>query len=319
MAITGNRQLTDSFINDLKDAQGLLHPILERVKQDNTLMLSIRDNYVNIYYRGGNIIRLTRRNTGIYDAFFDKRYIKNDFILPHLPPAIQRTEDVKAWIDALPKLKQAMDIYFSNVNKLEREFQQLIARENNCSSISGETEYFITDIEFSDSDARARFDLLAIRWTASERKNSRNCKPVLIEMKYGDNALGGNAGLLKHLQDIDLLVADTERYGSLLKTMTSQFSQLDALELLKFNHPAGGCKINLTTESKPEVIFVLANHNPRSPKLKDILDDPGFIEYAHSLRFDLKFFVAKFAGYGFHTECMLPLSDFRRLLDKGIA
>ena len=42
---------------------------------------------------------------------------------------------------------------------MEREFQQLVERENNRSSISGETEYFITDIELADSINGTRFDI----------------------------------------------------------------------------------------------------------------------------------------------------------------
>lgn len=312
--MAGNRRLPSSFMSDLKDEKGLLYPLLERVKQDNTLMLFIRDNYVNIYYRGGNLLRLTHKSNGIYNAFFDQRYNKSRIDLPGLPTVMREAKDVKAWVEGFPTLKQIMDISFSMHTKPEREFQQLIARENNCSPISGETEYFITDIEFSDSSIGARFDLLAIRWPAAERKNGRSCKAALIEMKYGDNALGGAAGLLKHLQDIDAFLSDVDRYGSLLRTMMTQFEQLDELNLLQFEHPTKGFEMRLTKECKPEVIFVLANHNPRSTKLKTILDDPRVKEYAQSSCFDLKFFVASFAGYGFHADCMLPLSDIQHFL-----
>ncbi len=158
------------------------------------------------------------------------------------------------------------------------------------------TEYFITDIEFFESSIGARFDLLAIQWPADERKHGRNCKAALIEMKYGDKALDGAAGLLKHLQDIDAFLFDVDRYESLLRTMTTQFEQLDDLNLLRFMHPTNCFKVTLTNECKPEVIFVLANHNPRSSKLKTILDDPQVKEYTQSPRFDLKFFVASAEG-----------------------
>jgi hypothetical protein len=119
-------------------------------------------------------------------------------------------------VAAFPVLKQVMDEYFSVHSKPEREFQQLLARENNHSTISNESEYFIADIEFADSDLRARFDLLGLRWDAS-RRGSGQCRPALFEMKYGDGALGGNAGLLKHLQDIDALVQDKARYAGYWK------------------------------------------------------------------------------------------------------
>ena len=207
-----------------------------------------------------------------------------------------------------------MDLSFSTHNKPEREFQQLIARENNCSTISNETEYFITDIEFSDSSIAARFDLLAIRWLASQRKNGGGCRAAMIELKYGDGSLDGEAGLLKHLKDIDTFLADSNSYELLLNTMEIQFEQLNELQLLKFNRPSKGYEIKLESNLRPEVIVVLANHNPRSKKFRAILCTPQMKEYEHSPRFDLRFFMASFAGYGFHDECMLSLSDIQQRL-----
>ena len=51
----------------------------------------------------------------------------------------------------------------------------------------------MADIEHADSALGARFDMLAIRWLASRCKNGSNCQAALIEMKYGDDALGGSA------------------------------------------------------------------------------------------------------------------------------
>jgi len=58
----------------------------------------------------------------------------------------------------------------------------------------------------------------------------------------------------------------------------------------------------------------LANHNPRSAKLNTILNDPRIDTYDHSPNFDLRFYVASFAGYALHADCMLTLSQFRGLL-----
>ena len=68
------RELSVSFFNDLMDDNGLLHTIRERVKTDDTLLLAIRDGYINIYYRGGNILRIQEQGKGVYQAFFDKQY-----------------------------------------------------------------------------------------------------------------------------------------------------------------------------------------------------------------------------------------------------
>lgn len=311
------RKLSESFINDLMNKNGLLHPILERVRQDDTLMLAIRDNYINIYYRGGNLLCAKQQGHDSYPSFFNERYNKSEKTIPVLPAIIKSRDDARTWVDEFSHLKEIMDIYFSSNSKLEREFQQLVARENNCSAISNESEYFVSDIEFADSGLGARFDILAIRWLASHRKNGSNCRAVLMEMKYGDSALGGSAGLLKHLQDIDSLISDNDKYKSLLAMIESQFNQLAELGLLSFNRCSGGTKVKLDANDKPEVVFILANHNPRSTKLSLILDDPQVVKYGQDKRFDLRFFVSTFAGYGLHSDCMLTLTQFQKLLKSS--
>ncbi len=308
------RGLDPDFVTALADKDRLLSPVLERVKQDHTLMLAIRKNYINIYYRGGNLLRVAFNGENSYTAFFDPNYSINGKVELDLPSQIQSIDDAKGWVRSFSHLKEIMDMYFAGKSKSEREFQQLVARENNFSTISNESEYFFSDIEFADSELGARFDLLAIRWLASQRKNGANCRAAFVEMKYGDGALGGTSGLVKHLDDITNLVSNEESYPHVLQTMESQFNQLDQLGLMSFNRAACMKKIKIDREQKPEVIILLANHNPRSTKLSSILNDEQIEKYAESTNFDLKFFVASFSGYAFHADCMKPLSEFRRLL-----
>ncbi len=303
-------------MSDLLEPDGLLHPILERIKHDHTLMLSIRKDYLNIYYRGGNILRIREQRKGCYSAFFDSKYNETGVPCLALPESIENQSEAREWVDAFQDLKGIMDFYFSEHSKPEREFQQLIARENNFSTVANQSEYFISDIEFSDSDLGARFDILALRWLVAHRKKTGSCRAALIEMKYGDNALSGSAGVLKHLRDIDALISDGVKYKALLETMERQFNQLDELGLLRFNRVANWTNIELNVKNKPEVIFILANHNPRSSKLHTTLNDPKVDEYDHSPNFDLRFYVASFAGYALHADCMLTLSQFRGLLEN---
>jgi len=251
------RALSENFINDLLHQDGSLHPLLMRIKRDHTLMLSIRNSYINIYYRGGNVLRLNEQSYGVYKAFFDLKYNLFDLPIPDLPTVIDCSASARAWVDSFQILKGIMDLYLSKHGKPEREFQQLIARENNFSSVANQSEYFISDIEFADSELGARFDLLALRWDASQRKNTDNCRPALIEMKYGDGALGGSAGVLKHLQDIDAVVSNRDKYRALLQTMESQFNQLDQLGLITFNRTPSWTEMNLDETKTPEVILIL--------------------------------------------------------------
>jgi hypothetical protein len=306
------RALSEEFVRDLKNPDGLLHPILKRVKEDDTLMLAIRTNYINIYYRGGNILEIIKQR-GSYKTSFDNKYDRYNKYETPISLTIRLKSDAEKLVKEFSLRKEIMDIFFASKNKSEREFQQLVARENNYSTISKKSEYFITDIEFNDKELGARLDMLAIRWLASDRRDGSGSRAALIEMKYGDDALDGKSGLLEHLEDMEKLISNRNKYKSLLETMESQFNQLDELELFKFSHNQKGTKVKLDVNNKPEVIIILANHNPRGRTLK-ILENPKFIEWAETNLFDLGFFVSCFAGYGLHSDCIFTLSDFRELL-----
>lgn len=310
------RQLSEDFMHDLKDENGLLHPVFKRIQEDQTLMLAIRDGYINIYYRGGNLMCIKEKRTGGYYASFDKKYAPSPKAVPELPKQIVSPIDTFYWVHNFGKLKTLMDAHLIRKPTLEREFQQVTARINNQSNLANLTEYFITDIEFADNELNARFDLMGFFWPARPRTHTRKCKVMLMEMKYGDNALDGNAGILKHLQDFQALISNREKYAQICATIDSQFMQLDQLELLEFTRKGQNLPMELDPDQKPEVIFLFANHNPRSAKLASCLSDPLLDEFATSDLFDLRFFVSQFAGYALHSDCMVTLEEFRALLQR---
>lgn len=308
------RGLSKSFLDDLINPEGVLFPILSSIKKDQTLMLAIRDGFINIYYRGGSILRVTENKGGPYSGFFDERYNKTGQKMPVMPATIENQDNAKVWVASLPVLKSFMNEFLSAYSKDEREFQQLVARENNSSSISNESDYFISDIEVSESISRARFDMIAIKWPTTKRRSGDNCRIAFIEMKYGDGALGGKAGMLKHLKDMDSLISNEKKYAEMRQVIENQFNQLEQLGLLKFNKGQKYTKVSIDPNKKPEVIFILANHNPRATGLKTILSSPEIKAYSDAQHFDLRFFVASFAGYGLHDICMLRLSEFNKRL-----
>jgi len=149
------RGLSSYFFNELKTGSLIL--LLDYVHNDNTLDLEIRDNYINIYYRGGNVLRVKyKRNSGFLFHFDEKYLKKHPFIIPS---TLENLENKQDWDNFFPLAKQAMDYYITKNTKQEREFQQLVVRENNNSSIANGTDYFIIDIEY-DNHADARFDLI---------------------------------------------------------------------------------------------------------------------------------------------------------------
>ncbi len=69
------RLLSKSFITDL--ISGKLKEILVYVQRDNTLDIEIRENNVNIYYRGGNVLRIIEKGISFYEFEFDKNYLSS--------------------------------------------------------------------------------------------------------------------------------------------------------------------------------------------------------------------------------------------------
>jgi hypothetical protein len=212
--------------------------------------------------------------------------------------------DCVIWLEAIPLLKEIMNSFFATHAKSEREFQQLVAWENNRSSISNATEYFITDIEYADMKHSARLDMLGLRWLSADRKNGSRCSPVFIEMKYGIGAYDGDAGIAEHIADLNAILSDQRTRDQLNLTIAAQFNQLSGLDLVRFNRSIKVDQIRVTGD--PEVVFLLANHNPRSRKLLNTLET-----VKESPHFKLRFFAASFAGYGMHDSCMMNLTEFK--------
>lgn len=295
------RKLSSSFLINLQ-SQYELRDLLRYVKSDNSLDIEIRENYINIYYRGGNALRLTEISEGRYDFHFDKNYFSSGGILLHesIPVLSSETD----WKHYFPVIKQGMDLYFTSHPKEEREFQQLVVRENNYSGISNSTDYFITDIEY-DNHKNARFDMVAIEWKsqASSRKLSGKYLPklVVIEMKYGDGALKGSAGMVKHINDFNLFLSNPKEVLDFKEEMLTVFQQKRDLGLIpclsEERNP------NVVTEVQPEIdlIFLIANHDPASSILRTEMS---------KLPEEVNFCTSNFTGFGLFEENVFTRDQF---------
>lgn len=326
--------ISDKFFIALQS--GSLSGLAERIRNDDTLMLAFRQSSINVYYRGGSILQLTHQSDG-YTAKFDRDYSTNGHeIFEHLPQIIKDENDCKIWVDAMPALKEIMNLYFTKKRKSEREFQQLVAWENNRSGISNITEYFITDIEHHASlgDKAMRADMLGLKWTAGSRSGPGVCTPVIIEMKYGidsfvaSNSVKKGSGIKDHFDDIcdlfgvgetnaDIRKAAEDRRVRLCETIGDQFHKLWKLGLVRFNESKAFLKSEKppTVSGAPEFIFLLANNNPRSTALASALDSISEEKITKAAEhFKLRFFAASFAGYGMHDACMMELAEIKKHL-----
>lgn len=292
---------------------GFLMPLLDIVKRDKTLFLSIRNDYINIYYRGGNLLRVERveRKGGQYLAGIDIKYLEDKSLKDTIKTLNGKPLDqelVARWIDVMPRLKHSMDFWFGKHDKSEREFQQLVAYENNVGRVAFKTDYFICDLEYARDHFRV--DMVGVRWPSSgpERKNANNLKLVLVEMKYGPNAYTGSAGMVKHVRDADAFLKSDIIVQALKAEMMGLLNQLKELDLVRLGKKIGGF-----SKDKPEYIFLLANHDPDSKKLKNALAKLPAMANA-----ELVFSVSNFMGYGLFKESIHTKDDFISRFNKQI-
>ena len=292
------RSISDTMMEAL--LSGVLAPILDVVKKDSTLDLELRGESINIYYRGGSLFRITKQGD-TYSISFDTKYCsaggKN----------LSASPTIKQALEELPFYKQAMDWWFGVHPKYEREFQQVIARENNNHrKISNGTDYYITDIEYVDNNAR--FDMVALKWLSqgAVRKDTTQTSLAMIEVKYGDGALNNTAGIIKHLNDFQAFLADAEKVDAFCKDMSNVFQQKCTLGLVDYLKEKQ-YRVNISTEN-PEVIFIFANHDPDSKILKNILGNINPSDYT----FPILIANAVHMGYGLYADNMMSLEEWKK-------
>ncbi|WP_296561265.1 hypothetical protein [uncultured Acetobacterium sp.] len=309
--------LTDNFMVSLKE--GKFRNLLEVVQKDDSLCMTIGDNCIRLYYRGGSLLKEITENDLNSDAInfkrkFDQNYFEhqeiNGFFKDNIREDLEKTKTIDEFIRLIPRLKREMDL---KGTKAEREFEQLIFRENNYSGISNDTDYFMVDMEALDCGNGSQFDLIAIKWP-SESTAKIACKPItlaIIEMKYGDKALKGDAGIVKHFKDIENY-AKEEKINVMIKKAETQFNQLVELGLINVNIGIvnGEKKKIVVDQIKPEFIIVAANHKPIDIKLKNELKS-AIEKYPDILKYvDVKIATSSLMGYGLYQKQMIDINKY---------
>lgn len=311
MGVHGKRRLQREFFDALEF--GCLQPFLQLVREDHTLDLEIRENYINIYYRGGNIIRI-KQVRGKYTPWFSLNYYSKRKSQPPILPAVLDNDDhVTEWIEAVPQIKREMDFYFTKNQSDEDEFKQLVVSENNYSKIANSTDYYICDLEYSG--VAGRFDLVALHWpsTRADKRKRINRGLAIIEMKYGDGANKNKSGLFDHIDKLDELINDNDRLNAFADEMQEVFNQKKKLGLIpECKHTVKG--MTKIEDGNVEYILILANHDPEKSGLYEELEKIR----KRGSKANIKVAISNFSGYGLYEESILPLDIFMELYEKQI-
>ena len=205
--------------------EGKLGGLIEMVKNDDELVLQIREDYFNVYYKGGNMLKVSSENSFQFDYNYfkceisldtqeqrKKRIDKRRSILESL----KNTRDYKTFIDEMKKL---MDKYWIWLyNEKHRSLHEKNTQHALCISNTESTDYTIIDLEFQVSTRKdctyhyepsslprhpgiyvceksPRFDIIAVR-----NSDRRLC---VIELKNGLDALVGKSGIGDHADSFE--------------------------------------------------------------------------------------------------------------------
>ena len=199
-----------AFLSELKS--GSLKPLVDLIKSNDDLVLQIRDNYFNVYYKGGNVAKVTSPKS----VEFDENYFR-----AHSEKSDEDWDDIKNKrqdaIDLFKKglfgkyidtVKSAMETYWHDILK-DKGVAEKMAQHQICILNNFQADYTVIDLEYqvsTESECKyrgnrrtkkgnlpsPRFDIVAIR-----NSGHRLC---IIELKKGTKALKDPSGVQEHAE-----------------------------------------------------------------------------------------------------------------------
>ena len=233
------RGISDKFINDLISDTGELVAIHKKIQSNNNLCICIRDGYINIYYGGGNALKITEQKRN-YKLEFDEKYCING-VDDGMIQKIRDLETISDYVASFDLILKIMDHWFNRYPKPEREVQQeLLLRNKN-----------IIDIEYQVKN-KSRYDMIM----------TNQDKLVIVENKFGTGSISGKAGLFKHYNDIQDLIDNHK--DELIRSMENIIRAKQALGI--------SCDTMANQINEIEILFLCIDYKPQSDRLKNEVD-----------------------------------------------
>lgn len=273
------RGLHDEDFRGKLKKNGTMRSLIDLVNSSSDLVLQIRDNYINIYYQGGNIAKINSEKNVEVDKNYFRQYPSNQTEKEDMSAISNKYHKVKKLFEAhdyedyIKEVKDAMVNYWENVlngkGLEEKKAQHSICMQNNDSS-----EYTIIDLEYQVSkqskfsyqgERRSskgeiptpRFDIIAVR-----NVDHRLC---VIELKKGSHALSQKSGVQEHAESFANTIGYNEQTQmAFLEEMTEVLRQKkDDLEIMNKD-------LWINTKLEPEFIF--AYQFKKGEKMYDTFD-----------------------------------------------
>ena len=307
MGREGLRRLEEQLYASMKE--GKWKELLEYVREDDMLCMELRGTRADVYYRGCLLFSI--KEDGLeYNTEYKND--KKEYTFEHNPK-------LEVLLDSIPYYKQNIDFWFykkgENGNQkqpYEREFEQLILRENNSNKLGNKTDYWILDMEYNcnEGSIAAKPDLIAIKNTRSSRTPSAMKKPhrlAFIEVKYGDGAYLGSAGVQKHLEDYVEILENQEIRNKIAEDMEQVFRQKKEMGLIPGSH---GDIAEITIEKGTfEFVFALLGRNTNETVLISELQK-CLERFGEEKLKEVYIAQTSELGVGLYEDRMIPLKEY---------
>lgn len=264
---------SEKFIKAL--VSGNLKPMLDAINTDehSDLDVQIRNDYLNIYYKGGNIAKVRSESSVDFDMFYfclEKDRSRNE-ISKDLAAMEKLKEKKTQLIQKFEKgdyaayfveAKEVLDAWLSEFNKPERIAQHQLSLDNRY----GQSDYTIIDLEYEVSSKsnfacklkgangkpkKPKFDIIAV---------DKEGKLCVIEFKRGSGALTGVSGLKEHYDGYNQSIGlNPEPFVAEIKNLLKQKQDLNLIDK----------QLEIVSQV-PEFMFAYAyasNHKEREDRL----------------------------------------------------
>lgn len=200
---------------------GSMRDLIELVQSREELVLQIRDGYINIYYEGGNVAKISSEDSVAFDINYlrqceDKKDEDWNAIKERYDEIVQSFKQHR-YQEYINEVQEAMKHYDDLKGKGTEE---KITQHQICLRNSSESEYTILDLEYQVSKeskfhyrgvrktktgviVSPRFDIIAIR-----NKDHRLC---IIELKKGIKSLPDPSGVQEHAESYHFTIGYNEQ------------------------------------------------------------------------------------------------------------
>lgn len=225
-----NPKMWQSFVN------GKLKEMLEVVTKDEELVLHLRNDYINIYYRSGNVAKVSSENSVTISENYFISKAEEDYCRDKMKKTViddKKHDDLISERDKAKLLfkqgkyeayfklmKDTMDRYWNYKGMLKEDEGDVQQKLNSANKYdSKNSDYTIIDLEHEvsvNADFRykgdspfsikskkenPRFDIVAVRKSDGQL--------FVLELKKGNKALEGQSGMHDHVDSFLHTIKET--------------------------------------------------------------------------------------------------------------